>query len=141
MRLAAALALDVADLNLGEGSAVSHGKHARVQTVYFPKGVVLLLRRHFRDEGARTSGAVFRSSRGCQLSARQAQYRFGAAVELAGIDRPVTVHALRHTFATRLREETGDLRVVQAALGHRQLGTTEVYALVADSDVRRAIVG
>ncbi|MBZ0173639.1 MAG: tyrosine-type recombinase/integrase, partial [Phycisphaerales bacterium] len=58
---------------------------------------------------------------------------------LAGIDRPVTVHSLRHTFATRLRRKTGDLRIVQVALGHRQLATTEVYAHVGGEEVRRAV--
>jgi integrase/recombinase XerC len=75
------------------------------------------------------------------LSARQAQYRFGALLAAARIERPVTVHGLRHTFATRLRERTGDLRIVQAALGHRQLATTEVYAHFSKADVRQAIVG
>ncbi len=37
------------------------------------------------------------------------------------IERPVTAHSLRHTFANRLRRKTGDLRVVRAALEHRQL--------------------
>ena len=135
-----ALALDVGDLDLATGSAISrHGKHGRVQTVYFPAAVAKLLRRYLKDAGIR-NGPVFRSSRGSRLSPRQAQYRFHALVELAGITRPVTVHSLRHTFAARLRERTGDLRVVQAALGHRQLGTTEVYVAVAGADVRRAVV-
>jgi site-specific recombinase XerD len=51
------------------------------------------------------------------------------------------VHGLRHTFATRLGERTGDLRIVQAALGHRHLGTTEVYATVGADDVRLALHG
>jgi integrase/recombinase XerC len=140
MRLSAALALDVQHLDLAQGSAVSHGKHARVQTVYFPNAVARLLRRHLKAMTI-TSGAIFRSSRGTRLSARQAQYRFRAALTLAGIERPATVHALRHTFATRLRAQTGDLRLVQAALGHRQLGTTEVYAHAANGDVRRAVAG
>lgn len=46
---------------------------------------------------------------------------------------------LRHTFAVRLQERTGDLRIVQAALGHRQLGTTEAYARASGADVRRAV--
>ena len=116
MRLSAALTLNVEDLDLAQGSAVSQGKHARIQTVYFPKGVVRLLRRHLRDHVGGTAGAIFQSSRGRRLSARQAQYRFRAMLEMARIDRPVTVHALRHTFATRLRERTGDLRIVQTAL-------------------------
>ncbi|MFN8180139.1 MAG: tyrosine-type recombinase/integrase [bacterium] len=137
MRLAAALALDVADLDLRTGTARSVGKHAHVQDVVLPKDVTRLLRRYLVEEGIR-KGALFCSSRG-QLSSRQAQYRFQALLASAGIDRPLTVHSLRHTFATRLRERTGDLRIVQAALGHRHLGTTEAYAHVGGTEVRRAV--
>jgi site-specific recombinase XerD len=70
---------------------------------------------------------------------RQGQCRFRAGLAAAGIERRFTVHSLRHTFATRLRERTGDLRIVQAALGHRHLGTTEAYAHASEVDVRRAI--
>ncbi len=137
MRLGAALALDVAYLDLRQGTARSRGKHAREQLVYLPPDVVKLLRRHVREAGV-TEGAIFRGARG-RLSPRQAQYRFRQAVAAAGIKRAVTVHSLRHTFATRLRERTGDLRLVQAALGHRQIATTEVYAAVTGQDLRRAI--
>ena len=55
------------------------------------------------------------------------------------IDRPVSVHSLRHTFATRLYEKTGDLYLVQRAFGHRQIATTEIYARVSDDAVRTAV--
>jgi site-specific recombinase XerD len=54
------------------------------------------------------------------------------ASKLAGITRPFSIHSLRHTFATRLYRKTGDLYLVQRALGHRQITTTEVYAKVSD---------
>ncbi|MBZ0170870.1 MAG: tyrosine-type recombinase/integrase, partial [Phycisphaerales bacterium] len=139
MRLTAALGLDVPDLDLAQGVARSRcGKNGQTQAVFLPSRVVRLLRGYLKREGI-AAGPVLRSVRGRRLSSRQAQYRFRAMLDLAGIARPATVHSLRHTFATRLREKTGDLRVVQVALGHRQLGTTEVYATVASSDVRRAV--
>ncbi|GJM43202.1 MAG: tyrosine recombinase XerC [Gemmatimonadota bacterium] len=139
MRLTAALALDVQDLDLAQCTATSRsGKNGRTQEVFLTRDVVRLLTRHLKAQAA-TTGPVFRSSLGRRLSARQAQYRFRELLVSAGIERPVTVHSLRHTFATRLREKTGDLRVVQVALGHRHLGTTEVYASVSDRDVQRAI--
>ena len=55
------------------------------------------------------------------------------------MDRPLSIHSLRHTFATRLYEKTGDLHLVQRALGHRQITTTEVYARVLDGALRRAM--
>jgi integrase/recombinase XerD len=102
--------------------------------VYFPKEVATLLKRQIKEE----RGPIFRG-RSDWLSVRQAQYRFRQVLAAAGIERAVTVHSLRHTFATRLREETGDLRLVQVALGHRQLATTQVYAQVTDADLRRSI--
>jgi integrase/recombinase XerD len=65
--------------------------------------------------------------------------RFRLVLDIAGIDRPVTVHSLRHRFAAELHRRTGDLRVVQVALGHRQLGTTEVYSQVGHEDLRDAL--
>jgi len=57
----------------------------------------------------------------------------------AGIGWRVHPHALRHTFATDLLEETGDLALVQDALGHRDPETTRVYAKVRNSRLARAM--
>ena len=59
----------------------------------------------------------------------------------AGISWRVHPHALRHTFATDLLEETGDLALVQDALGHSSPETTRVYAKVRNSRLARAITG
>lgn len=48
----------------------------------------------------------------------------------------VTPHKLRHTFATEVLEETGNVRKVQKLLGHRNLGTTEIYTHIVDTDLR-----
>jgi len=72
------------------------------------------------------------------LSARQAQFRLKLWLARAGL-RPLGVHALRHTFATRLYGRTRDLRLVQQALGHRSVTSTEVYTHLDDRSLRRAI--
>ena len=82
---------------------------------------------------------LFRASTGSRLGARQIQLRFAALCQKAGMVRRVSIHSLRHTFATRLYEKTGDLHLVQRALGHRQITTTEVYARVGDEQLRRAV--
>ena len=70
---------------------------------------------------------------------RQIQLNFARWLAQAGITRPFSIHSLRHTFATRLYRKTGDLYLVQRALGHRQITTTEIYAKVDDDAVRRAV--
>jgi len=59
----------------------------------------------------------------------------------AGIAWRVHPHALRHTFATNLLEDTGDLALVQDALGHADPGTTRIYAKVRNSRLARAMTG
>ena len=74
-----------------------------------------------------------------RLGARQIQLNFAQWLAQAGITRPFSIHSLRHTFATRLYRKTGGLYLVQRALGHRQITTTEVYARVSDDSLREAV--
>lgn len=74
---------------------------------------------------------LFPGYRGKHLSARQISRLFKEAARAAGITKPVTLHTLRHSFATHLLERGVDIRVIQALLGHTKLTTTARYASVA----------
>jgi site-specific recombinase XerD len=58
-------------------------------------------------------------------------------VAAAGLDKSVTVHTLRHCFATHLLEQGVDIRVIQGLLGHRQIASTTRYARVALDTIRQ----
>ena len=68
---------------------------------------------------------------GKPMTTRQLNRLFHAAADAAGIKKGVTLHALRHSFATHLLERGTDIRVIQALLGHDKLDTTARYTRVA----------
>ncbi len=74
-----------------------------------------------------------------RLSTRQVQRIVSRRVQEAGITKPITAHSLRHSFATRLYNATGDIRLVQQALRHAHVSTTETYAQVDPLRWRREI--
>ncbi len=65
------------------------------------------------------------------LSTRQLNHACHAAAQAAGLDQRVSMHTLRHSFATHLLENKVDIRVIQVLLGHRKLETTARYSHVA----------
>lgn len=79
------------------------------------------------------------NSSGTQLSDRYVQAMIGRYSKRAGINKKISPHTLRHTFATDLYKHTKDIAVVQKALGHSDLSTTMVYVHLVSSDVEEAL--
>ena len=73
------------------------------------------------------------------LTTRQLNRAVHAAALAAGIDKRVSMHTLRHSFATHLLEQKVDIRVIQVLLGHKKLETTALYAQVATDLLREVI--
>ena len=73
------------------------------------------------------------------LTPRQLNRAVHAAAVAARIDKRVSMHTLRHCFATHLLEQQVDIRVIQVLLGHKKLETTALYAQVATDLLREVI--
>jgi site-specific recombinase XerD len=117
---------------------IVQGKGRKDRNVMLPSDILGLLRAWWVDRPTGQDKDVpapervlFPGYSGKHLSARQISRLFKEAAREAGITKPVTLHTLRHSFATHLLERGVDIRVIQALLGHSKLTTTARYARVA----------
>ncbi|HSL12151.1 MAG TPA: site-specific tyrosine recombinase XerD [Actinomycetota bacterium] len=141
LRISELTSLDVDDIDLDGGAVrvlgkggkereVPIGRHARdAVSVYLTRGRPALA-------GSRSRGALFLNVRGGRLTRQSCARMLDTHVRAAGIQRRVTLHGLRHSFATHLLEGGADVRVVQELLGHASVATTQVYTLVTKEHLR-----
>jgi len=139
IRLGSLVALNAGDVNLAEGTVTIKAKGGREETVFLNARLCKLLARYIKAVSATDGTPLFRSRNGRKLGPRQVQLRLKHWLEVAGITKPLSVHSLRRTFAARLYSKTGDLHLVQRALGHRHITTTEIYVKVEDKALRKAL--
>jgi integrase/recombinase XerD len=141
LRISELTGLDVDDLDLEEKSVRVLGKGGKEREVplgSFGRDSVgaYLTRGRPALASAATRGAVFLNARGGRLSRQSCARLLGHYVRRAGIERRVTLHTLRHSFATHLLEGGADVRVVQELLGHASVATTQIYTLVTARHLR-----
>ncbi|MCX5800876.1 MAG: tyrosine-type recombinase/integrase [Candidatus Eisenbacteria bacterium] len=139
IRLGSLVGLNVSHLNLAQRTIAIRAKGGRQETVFLNPQLCRLLAHHIMAQTADNTSSLFCSRNGGRLGTRQVQLRFHHWLKAASITKPLSVHSLRHTFATRLYSKTGDLRLVQRALGHKRITTTEIYARVEDKALRKAL--
>jgi len=145
LRISEALGIYHEDLILtpDDEQIVIRGKGGQRRTVmlYAAPRSLKLLRRFLRETGIR-SGALFRGDPRRGGSASPIHYRtahnaWRRYCAKAGVK--INIHALRHSFATRLLNEGVSLAVVRKLLGHRRMQTTLRYAEVTDATVKREL--
>jgi site-specific recombinase XerD len=115
---------------------VEQGKGRKDRYVMLSPHLLALLRAWWR--AARPQGWLFPGRDQVQpMTTRQLNRACHAAAHMAEIDKRVSLHTLRHSFATHLLEQNIDIRVIQVLLGHAKLDTTALYARVATKTIRQ----
>jgi integrase/recombinase XerD len=114
---------------------VVQGKGRKDRKVMLSPGLLDLLRDYWCE--ARPEGWMFPGKPKINpISPRQLNRAFTSAKRMAGINKPATLHTLRHSFATHLLESGTDVQVIQVLLGHAKLTTTAQYTKVATKMIR-----
>jgi site-specific recombinase XerD len=139
LRVSEVVALKVSDIDSArEVLRVEQGKGSKDRYVMLSPSLLELLRAWWRQ--ARPMGWLFPGQNPVNhLSTRQLNRAFHAAADMAGIDKKVSPHTLRHSFATHLHEQNIDIRVIQVLLGHAKLDTTALYTRVATKTIREVM--
>ena len=140
-RISEAVGLDVGDVEPAHGRARVMGKGSKERVVFLGAVCCTLLREFLPRRAAQLGEwgailsesahlsvyALFHNRRGGRLGDRSARAIVTTAAAAAGIEKRVTPHSLRHSFATHLLDGGANVRVVQELLGHASIATTQVY--------------
>ncbi len=135
IRISELCSLNVEDVDLEERVVlVRSGKGDKDRMVIMSSSCADAVRRYIstRPDAKDGTHALFLSRNGRRLEPTSVQRMVKRIATDAGIEKHVTPHVLRHTFATRILRNGGDIRFIQKLLGHASLSTTEIYTHIDD---------
>lgn len=137
LRASEAVSLKVGDIDSGRMVIrVEHGKGGKDRTVMLSARLLAILRVYWQL--ARPKEWLFPGRDGTRpIDVQVLHSACRSARTAAGIDKRVTVHTLRHSFATHLLENGTDIRIIQVLLGHNHLSSTARYTKVSNGLIRR----
>ncbi len=150
MRVGELVALKRDDLDYRAQSATVTGKGDKQRVVYFDDTAWATIQTYLRARGDGAAGRALHqlplfarhdrrvSDKILPLTTDAVRLVFNALARAANIEIAMTPHSLRHAFATKVLDATGDLAVVQDMLGHASPTTTRVYAQVSSKRMREA---
>ena len=139
LRVSEVVALKIGDIDSKRMVIrVEQGKGRKDRYVMLSPHLLELLRAWWR--AARPQGWLFPGRDRVQpMTTRQLNRACHAAADMAGIGKHVSMHTLRHSFATHLLEQNIDIRVIQVLLGHAKLDTTALYTRVATKTIQQVM--
>ena len=145
MRVSELVSLKLSNLYLDEQYVRVFGKGSKERLVPISERAIRELDFWFMDRNLLKikpgeEDYVFLNRRGAHLTRTMILIMIKQQAEEAGIQKTISPHTLRHSFATALLEGGADLRVIQALLGHESIGTTEIYTHIDMTTLREEIL-
>jgi len=143
LRLAEVTSLRWKDIDLLSGKVmVRQGKGSKDRTLWTGEENITALAA-WRERQARECDGkpeiVFSTAEGKRLDPSYVRKMVKRYARKAGIEKRISPHTLRHTFATDLYRETTNLRITQKALGHANIATTQIYTHIVDEELEGAL--
>lgn len=144
VRVAELVGLNIEDLDLGEGFATVRGKGRKERLALLGPPCLraiqawLPLWSTFGKRAFTSGDPVYLNHLGTRLTTRSVGRMLEKYLGQAGLDPRTSPHTLRHSFATHLLDAGADIRGVQELLGHRSLGTTQIYTHVTTQRLRES---
>ena len=141
LRVSELTSLRLGDLFFGEGYIRVTGKGDKQRLVPVSGAAREKIQRYLDDRATKTSASdvVFLNNRGTQLTRVMVFTILKQAAQRAGIDKHISPHTFRHSFATHLLEGGASIRQVQEMLGHESILTTEIYTHLDSDHLRHTL--
>jgi integrase/recombinase XerD len=136
-RVSEVVKIKVEDINLKERTAmIRSGKGNKDRLIILSKDWIKGLKKYLKKKKIK-SEVVFSKKNGKTLSTDTVQRIVRESAQKAGINKHVTPHCLRHSYATHLLEAGTNIRYIQSLLGHSSLNTTQIYTNVASEQLKK----
>jgi len=138
IRRAELVGLNVSDVDIERRTMRVLGKGNKQRMVFMNEAAASAIRAYLGTRPRSADEALFLSNRKTRLSHRQAWVIFREFAQLSGLNKHVTPHVMRHSFATHLLENGADIMTIKELLGHESLSTTQIYTNVSLEHMRRS---
>ena len=130
------LTLENIDRNTGK-TMIREGKGKKDRVVFLNMGLLECLNSYLERTKKGISGLVFTTRTGTSINQNNVNRMIETYRKKAGIEKHITAHTFRHTYATHLLNKTNNLSLVQKVLGHEYISTTQIYIHLCDKDVEK----
>ena len=148
IRISELCSLNFQDLNLEENEITVFGKGGKERIVLISNRAKDFLANYikdirlqlFPDKDLSNESPLFINKNGCRLQQRSINRTLSELAKTINLQKKVSPHIFRHSFATRLLENGADLRVVQELLGHASISNTQIYTHVSTERLKQAYI-